>query len=128
MHLLHPALQFGVRLSCIKQLQRLPCLRPLPADRRCARLTARPPACLPAAPIYRCRYGTVVQAEVFTAPGLNNDFQFAFVQMSCAAEAECALGALQASPRGPDSCCCRWACTGLACLPGQGLLAACPGS
>jgi hypothetical protein len=47
----------------------------------------------------------VVQAKLFTAPGFNNDFQFGFVEMSCAAEAECAHDALQASPGGPASSC-----------------------
>ena len=65
---------------------------------------ACPPACLPATPCL-CRYGAVVQAKLFTAPGFNNDFQFGFVEMSCAAEAECAHAALQASPGGPASSC-----------------------
>jgi hypothetical protein len=45
----------------------------------------------------------MVQAKFFTAPGFNNDYQFGFVEMSCAAEAECAHNALQASPGGPAS-------------------------
>ena len=52
---------------------------------------APPPPCL-------CSYGAVVQAQVFSAPGYNNEFKFGFVEMSCTAEAECALDAMQASP------------------------------
>lgn len=53
----------------------------------------------------RCSYGTVMRARLFTAPGYQNPYYFAVVELGSAAEAQAVHDALQARRWAAGPCC-----------------------